>query len=145
MGPAEPAGVGPDATELVRILRAARRIAVVGLRDNPARPAWGVAGYLQRAGYEIVPVHPVAETVHGMRGFPDLESAARAGPIDIVDVFRRSEAVPGLVPACVAVRPMLVWLQVGVRNDAALATLAAAGIPAVQDRCLAVDHRLMGI
>ncbi len=135
----------PGDAELRTILRAAKRIAVVGLRNNPMRPAYGVAAYLQRAGYTIVPIHPRAEVVLGERGFPDLESAAQAGPIDVVDVFRRSEAIPALVPGCVAVRPMLVWLQVGIRHDAALAELAAAGIPAVQNRCLAVDHQLMGI
>ncbi len=135
----------PRDAELRTILRAAKRIAVVGLRNNPMRPAYGVAAYLQRAGYTIVPIHPRAEVVLGERGFPDLESAAQAGPIDVVDVFRRSEAIPALVPGCVAVRPMLVWLQVGIRHDAALAELAAAGIPAVQNRCLAVDHQLMGI
>lgn len=135
----------PGDAELRTILRAANRIAVVGLRNNPMRPAYGVAAYLQRAGYTIVPIHPRAEVVLGERGFPDLESAAQAGPIDVVDVFRRSEAIPALVPGCVAVRPMLVWLQVGIRHDAALAELAAAGIPAVQNRCLAVDHQLMGI
>lgn len=135
----------PGDAELRTILRAANRIAVVGLRNNPLRPAYGVAAYLQRAGYTIVPIHPRAEVVLGERGFPDLESAAQAGPIDVVDVFRRSEAIPALVPGCVAVRPMLVWLQVGIRHDAALAELAAAGIPAVQNRCLAVDHQLMGI
>jgi hypothetical protein len=135
----------PTDQELRSILRAARRIAVVGLRDNPMRPAYGVAAYLQRAGYTIVPIHPRADVVLGEQGYPDLETAAAAAPIDVVDVFRRSEAIPALVPGCVAARPMLVWLQVGIRHDAALAELAAAGIPAVQNRCLAVDHQLMGI
>ena len=135
----------PSESDLRSILRDARRIAVVGLRNNPMRPAYGVAAYLQRAGYTIAPIHPRAETVLGERGFVDLESAAAAGPIDVVDVFRRSEAIPDLVPGCVAVRPLLVWLQVGIRHDAALAELNAAGIPAVQNRCLAVDHQLMGL
>ena len=137
--------MAPSESALRSILRDARRIAVVGLRDNPRRPAYGVAAYLQRAGYTIVPIHPRAEIVLGELGYPDLESAAAAGPIDVVDVFRRSEAIPALVPGCVAVRPLLVWLQVGIRHDAALAELEAAGIPAVQNRCLAVDHQLMGL
>ena len=135
----------PSESDLRSILRDARRIAVVGLRNNPMRPAYGVAAYLQRAGYTIIPIHPRAERVLGEQGFVDLEHAAEAGPIDVVDVFRRSEAVPDLVPGCVAVRPLLVWLQVGIRHDAALAQLEAAGIPAVQNRCLAVDHQLMGL
>ena len=135
----------PGRAEIADILRRARRIAVVGLGDNPVRPAYGVAGYLQRAGYTIVPVHPVATAVLGEPAHPDLESAAKAGAIDIVNVFRRSEAVPALVPGCVAVRPLLVWLQVGVRHDPSAHLLEAAGIPVVQDRCIAVDHQLLGI
>lgn len=135
----------PSESDLRSILRAAKRIAVVGLADNPLRPAYGVARYLQRAGYTIIPIHPRAEMVLGEQGYPDLASAAAVGPIDIVNVFRRSEAIPALVPGCVAARPLIVWLQVGIRHDAALAELEAAGIPAVQNRCLAVDHQLMGL
>jgi predicted CoA-binding protein len=128
------------------ILRSARRIAVVGLGDRPNRPAYGVSAYMQRAGYRIIPVHPVARTVLGEPVYPDLETAAAAaGPIDIVNVFRRSETIPELVAACVAVKPRLVWLQVGIRHDPSARLLEAAGIPVVQDRCLAVDHQFMGI
>jgi len=130
---------------VVEILRAARRIAVVGLGQNPMRPAYGVAAYLQRAGYTIAPVHPVAREVLGELVYPDLESAARAGPIDVVNVFRRSETIPTIVAGCVAVRPLLVWLQVGIRHDESAREIEAAGIPVVQDRCLAVDHQLLGI
>ena len=137
--------MSPSRERIVEILRAARRIAVVGLGQNPMRPAYGVAAYLQRAGYTIAPIHPVAREVLGEPVYPDLESAARAGPIDIVDVFRRSDAIPTIVPGCVAVRPLLVWLQVGIRHDQTAEELEAAGIPVVQDRCLAVDHQLLGI
>lgn len=128
--------------EIIAIVRRAKRIAVVGLGDSSWRPAYGVATYLQRVGYTIVPVHPRAETVLGERGVPTLAEAARGGPLDIVNVFRRSDAIPALVHDCVAVRPLLVWLQVGIRHDAAARQIEAAGIPVVQDRCLAVDHQL---
>ena len=131
-------------TEQVKgIVRTARRIAVVGLGNSPWRPAYGVASYLQAAGYTILPVHPSGESVLGQPAHRTLLDAARAGPIDIVDVFRRSEAIPDLVPDCVAVRPLLVWLQVGIRHDAAARQLEAAGISVVQNRCLAVDHQLL--
>lgn len=126
--------------ELRQILRDAHRIAVVGLGDNPGRPAYGVARYLQKQGYQIAPVHPHDDETLGQHVYRSLEDAAADGPIDIVDVFRRSDAIPELVAPCVAVRPRVVWLQVGVRNDAAAAQLEAAGIPVIQNRCLAVEH-----
>lgn len=133
----------PTADDLRRILRAARRIAVVGLGDNPARPAYSVANYLQQQGYLIAPVHPTATTVLGVPVYRSLEEAAAGGPVDIVDVFRRSEAIPELVDACIAVRPMLVWLQLGIRNDEAVRRIEAAGVPVVQNHCLAVEHHLL--
>lgn len=131
--------------DLRRLLTEARRIAVVGLGDNPGRPAYGVARYLQKQGYQIAPIHPRDNETLGERVYRSLEEAAADGPVDIVDVFRRSDAVPALVAPCVAIRPRIVWLQVGVRNDAAAEALEAAGIPVVQNRCLAVEHhRLAG-
>jgi predicted CoA-binding protein len=91
-------------------------------------------------------VHPRDAETLGEPVFRSLEEAAAAGPVDIVDVFRRSDAIPELVAPCVAIRPAVVWLQVGVRHDAAAREIEAAGIPVVQDRCLAVAHRhLVGI
>jgi predicted CoA-binding protein len=130
----------PTPEELRAILLAAKRIAVVGLGDNPGRPAYGVARYLQQQGYAIAPIHPRDAMTLGEPVFRSLEAAAAAGPVDIVDVFRRSDAIPDLVAPCVAIRPRIVWLQVGVRHDAAVHELEAAGIPVVQDRCLAVEH-----
>ena len=130
-----------DRARLGPLLRAARTIAVVGLSPNPSRPSHHVATYLQRAGYRIVPVRPGVEEVLGERAYPDLLTAARAaGPLDVVNIFRRSEHVPALGAALLAVRPRLVWMQVGVRDDATAARLEAAGIPVVMDRCLMVDH-----
>ncbi|MEO8636028.1 MAG: CoA-binding protein [Gemmatimonadales bacterium] len=123
------------------ILRASRTIAVVGLSPNPDRPSHEVARYLREAGYRIVPVRPGVTMVLGEPCFPDLvTAAAAAGPLDIVNVFRRSEAIPDLRDALLVVRPRLVWLQVGIREDAVAAELEAAGIPVVMDRCLMVDH-----
>jgi hypothetical protein len=75
---------------------------------------------------------------------PNLRAAAAGGPIDVVDIFRRSEFVPALADDLLAVRPRLVWMQVGVRDDATAHRLEAAGIPVVMDRCLAVDHHSLG-
>ena len=129
-----------DRGQIRKILEDARTIAVVGLSPNPHRPSHEVASYLQTAGYRIVPVRPGVASVLGEPAWPDLQSALRAGPIDIVDVFRRSEFVAALADDLLAVRPRLVWLQVGVRDPDTAARLEAAGIPVVMDRCLMVEH-----
>ena len=123
------------------LLREARTIAVVGLSPKPARPSNEVASYLQEAGYRIVPVNPGHDRLLGERSYRSLAEAARDHTIDVVDVFRRSELAGDVVDEAIAIRPKLIWLQVGVRDDAAAARAAAAGIPIVMDRCLAVEHQ----
>ena len=131
----------PDRASLSRMLRSARTIAVVGLSPNPARPSHEVASYLQEAGYRIVPVRPGVASVLGRRAYPDLVSAAQAeGPIDVVDVFRRSEFIAALAEPLLAIHPTLVWLQVGVEDAETARHLEAAGIAVVMDRCLMVEH-----
>jgi predicted CoA-binding protein len=127
------------------LLRAAKTIAVVGLSPNPMRPSHQVAMYLRASGYRIVPVNPGHETILGEPSYPTLTDAARAGPIDVVNVFRRSEVVGPIVDEAIALNPKLIWLQVGVWDVAARARAAAAGIPCVMDRCLMVDHQLLQV
>ncbi|HET9708502.1 MAG TPA: CoA-binding protein [Gemmatimonadales bacterium] len=129
----------PDAA-LTTLLGAARTIAVVGLSPDPGRPSHSVARYLQRAGYRIVPVNPFATEILGEQAYPTITSAATDHAIDIVDVFRRSVHVRDLVREAIPLSPRLIWLQQGVRDDAAAALARAAGIPFVMDRCLAVEH-----
>jgi predicted CoA-binding protein len=137
--------VPPDLPQLAKLVRSARTIAVVGLSRKPERPSHGVAAYLQRAGYRIIPVHPVAGVTLGEPVYPDLRSAAAAGgPIDIVNIFRRSEHIPALLDALLEVHPRLVWMQQGIRHEAVARQLESAGIPVVMDRCLAVDHQFLG-
>ncbi|MEP6689460.1 MAG: CoA-binding protein [Gemmatimonadales bacterium] len=133
-----------DLAGIADILRTSRRIAVVGLSPKPHRPSHAVADYLQRAGYTIVPVRPTGNTILGEPVQPNLRAAASAGPIDIVNVFRRSEFVAVLLDDLLSVRPRLVWLQVGVRDDRTARRLEDEGIPVVMDRCLAVDHQFLG-
>lgn len=125
------------------ILRSAKRIAVVGLSTDPFRPSHSVAGYLQQAGYEIIGVHPGGGSVLGVPRVADLHAARATGPIDIVDIFRRSSAIPELLPDLLAVKPRLVWMQLGVEDGPTARALEAAGITVVQDRCLAVEHRAL--
>lgn len=134
-----------DDAQLRELVAGARRIAIVGASPTPGRPSHTVAGYLQRAGYEIVPVRPGGAVVHGVPAVPTLAAAAAGGPLDIVDVFRRAEALPDLLPDLLALRPRLVWLQLGIRHPDVAAQLAAAGIPLVQDRCLKVAHGQWGL
>jgi len=122
------------------IVATARRIAIVGLSPNPNRPSHGVGAYLQRAGYQIVPVRPGVDEVLGEPAYPTLAAAAAAGPLDIVDIFRRPDAIGALVPDLLAARPQLVWMQLGISNEAAADALGAAGIPVVQDHCLKLAH-----
>jgi predicted CoA-binding protein len=136
--------VPPDRARLAELLRTARRIAVVGLSRKPDRPSHAVAAYLQHAGYTIIPVHPAPGITLGEPVYPDLRSARAAGPIDIVNIFRRSEYVPALLDAMLEIRPRLVWMQVGIRHDEIARRLEAAGIAVVMDRCLAVDHQFLG-
>lgn len=131
--------------EALEIVRSARIIAIVGLSPDASRPSHGVGTYLLAQGYRILPVTPRGGTILGQPVFPDLRAAATAvapDPIDIVDVFRRPEFIAALLPDLLAIRPKLVWLQVGIRDDATATRLEAAGISVVQDHCLAVEHSL---
>jgi predicted CoA-binding protein len=127
------------------LLRDARTIAVVGLSPKPERPSHGVARYLQRAGYQVVPVNPNHAEILGERSYPTLAAAARDHTIDVVDVFRRSEQAGAVVDDAISIRPRLIWLQQGVMDPAAQARAETAGIPCVMDRCLAVEHRLLEV
>lgn len=118
---------------------------MVGLSRKPDRPSHGVAAYLQRAGYTIIPVHPAPGVTLGERVYPDLASARATGPIDIVNIFRRSEHVPALLDGILEAGPSLVWMQVGVRHDEVARILESAGIAVVMDRCIAVDHQFLGV
>lgn len=133
--------VSPE--ELRALLKRARTIAVVGLSPKPIRPSHSVARYLQQAGYRIVPVNPGHDTILGEPSYPTVGAAARDQQIDIVDVFRRSELAGAVVAEALALRPLpqLIWLQLGVIDDAAQSRAADAGVPFVMDQCLAIEHR----
>ena len=134
----------PEPARVREILRTSRRIAVVGLSPKPERPSHGVASYLQRAGYTIVPVRPTGTIILGEPVQPNLRAAAASGPIDIVNVFRRSEFVPALLDDLLTVRPRLVWMQMGIRHEPTARRLEQEGIAVVMDRCLAVEHHFLG-
>lgn len=129
--------VNPARNEIEDLLRRVRVIAVLGLSDDPAKPSHHVAAGLQRFGYRIVPVNPTATEILGEPSWPDLESALRsAGPVDLVDVFRRPEHVPAIVDDCIRLKVAALWLQEGVVNPAAAEKARDAGIFTVMDRCI---------
>lgn len=122
-------------------LRTARTIAVLGAHKDPSRPAFYVPDYLFRAGYRILPVNPrfAGEELFGERVLGSLGEIRE--PVDILDVFRPGHALPHHLPEILALRPGLVWLQVGIRNPEVEEALLGAGIPLVVDRCLMVEHK----
>ncbi len=133
--------------QVARLVRGARRIAVLGIKTEAqsGQPAYYVPAYLAAAGLTILPVpvyYPDATTILGQPVYRRVADVP--GPLDIVDVFRRSESLSEHVPDLLAARPQAVWFQSGIRNDQVAAQLTAAGIIVVQDRCLMVDHRRYG-
>lgn len=126
-----------DDEMIVRLLRETTVWAVVGLADNPARPAYGVARFLQSVGKRIVPVHPTADTVHGEQGYPTLADVPFA--VDVVDVFRRAEEAGRFADEAVAIGASAVWFQLEVVDEAAYARTRAAGVDMVMDRCPAIE------
>ncbi|MDR3764343.1 MAG: CoA-binding protein [Acidobacteriota bacterium] len=133
-------------TDPVReLLTGARTIAVVGLSEDTSRPAYGVAQFLQQHGYRIVPVHPTAQSVLGEKAYPTLTAAAGDHAIDIVDVFRRADAVPSLVDEVLALKLPALWLQETVVHEEAARRARAAGVFVVMDKCILKEHRRLRI
>jgi predicted CoA-binding protein len=141
-------GRGPvrvlDDTEIIDVLRRARRIAVVGASANPSRPSYAVFRYLVVNGYECVPVNPNERAVLGLPAFRTLVEAADAtGPFDIVDVFRRPELCVPHAREAVAIGAGCLWLQLGVVNWEAATIAASGGLSVVMDRCTAIEYRAL--
>ncbi len=125
--------------QLTEILQQCHTIAVVGLSGKRFRPSYGVAEYMQRAGYRIIPVNPLEPEVLGEKSYPDLDSIPDA--VDIVDIFRRSEFVPEIVEAAIRKGAKVIWMQEGVIHEDAAQRAMEAGLTVVMDRCILKDHR----
>lgn len=121
------------------ILQSAHTIAVVGVSSKRFRPSYGVTEYMQRVGYRIIPVNPQETEVLGEKSYPDLDSVPE--PVDIVDIFRRSEFVPEIVEAAIRKGVKLIWMQEGVVHEQAARRAEAAGIAVVMDHCILKEHR----
>ncbi|EQB11201.1 hypothetical protein L288_03535 [Sphingobium quisquiliarum P25] len=134
-----------DARQITDLLNETRTIALVGISDRPDRPSYGVMKVLQDHGYRVLPVNPqiAGEHVHGE--FVWARLADIGVPIDMVDIFRRSEAAGEAVDEAIAAGAKSVWMQLGVINEAAAARAEAAGLKVVMDRCPAIDIRRFNI
>lgn len=131
-----------DPEVAAEILKTYKTWAVVGCSDDPSRPSYGVATYLQDQGYEVICVNPNHDAcIDGAPCFPDLASIDR--PVDVVDIFRRSEAAGTHVDEAIEVGAKAVWMQLGVVDEAAAERAAGAGLKIVMDRCPRIDLPLL--
>ncbi len=129
--------------DIEQILKTYRTIAVVGLSPRPDRPSHGVARYMQSMGYRIVPVRPGTEEILGEKAYGSLKDIPF--PVEIVDVFRRSDTVLPIAEEAVDIGARVLWLQEGVINDEAEKLCKDAGMDVVMDRCILKEHRKAGI
>ena len=127
-----------DPTVILKVLRSARTVAIVGLSKDALRPSNFIGFYLKRHGYKIVPVNPREQEILGERSYPSLSDIPF--PVDIVDVFRRPDAVPDIAREAVAIGAKALWLQFGVISPEGAGIAAAGGLDVVMDRCMKVEH-----
>ena len=124
--------------EIPKLLRDSRVIAVVGLSSKKFRPSYGVAEYMQREGYRIIPVNPNEAEVLGEKCYARIEDIPEH--IDIVDIFRRSEFVMPIVESAIRVGASAIWMQEGVEDEEAAKKAREAGLAVVMDRCILKEH-----
>ena len=131
--------------DIAALLREVRTIAMVGASDRPDRPSWGVMKFLQGQGYRVLPVNPTitGEHIHGEFVWRELSQIGE--PIDMVDIFRNSEAAGEAVDQAIAIGAKAVWLQLGVINDAAAARAEAAGLKVVMNHCPKIEIPRLGL
>ena len=122
-----------------KILNEYRNVAVVGLSPNRERPSYRVASYLAEHGYHIIPVNPNAEQILGKTSYPNLSSISE--PVEVVDIFRRSEEVMPIVEEAIKIGAKAVWLQEGIINEEAAAKARDAGLLVVMDKCMFKEHQ----
>lgn len=127
-----------DPGTILDVLRSSRTVAVVGLSSNELRPSNFVGFYLQRHGYRVIPVNPRETEILGERSYASLSEIPE--PVDAVDVFRVSDAVPGIAEEAVAIGAKALWLQFGVISEEGARTAADGGLQVVMDRCMKIEH-----
>ena len=128
-----------DSERITELLKTAKTIAVVGISDSAMRPSFGVSEYMRAHGYRIIPVNPAIEEWLGEKAYPSLLDVSEK--IDIVDVFRRSDAVPQIVEQAIQIKAPAIWLQEGVIHEEAADRARKAGVFVVMDLCILKEHR----
>jgi len=136
---APPSGPDPQNGTIEELLKSARTVAVVGASGTPGKPSHRVMFYLIGAGFDVHPVNPTLQQLGDKKVYPDLKSIP--AKLDVVDVFRKSDAVMPIVEEAIAVGAKAVWLQEGVINEEAAARARTAGLRVVMDRCMMKEHR----
>lgn len=124
-------------------LQKSQRIAIVGLSDNPMRASHQIARYLIQAGYTVIPVNPMLSEVLGLTAYAELIEIPE--PVDMVNVFRRSEALPQIVQESIQIGAKYLWTQLGVADQEAAKTAEAAGMTVIMDRCIKIEHAHLGL
>jgi uncharacterized protein len=127
-----------EAERITKLLESAKTIAVVGLTDTPMRPSYGVSHYMQSQGYRIIPVNPNISEWMGEKAYPSLLDVPEK--IDLVDVFRRPDAVPEVVEQAIQIKAPAIWMQEGVVHQEAAEKARQAGIFVVMDKCILKEH-----
>ncbi|TMW74079.1 CoA-binding protein [Alteribacter natronophilus] len=130
----------PDRNEIGEILKKAKKIAVVGLSDNPARTSYQVSEAMQQAGYKIIPVNPNCDETLGEKSYRTLSEIEE--PVDIVNVFRRSEYLAEVAEEAAQIDAEVFWAQLGLYSDEAERIAKEAGMTVIMDRCIKVEHAI---
>jgi predicted CoA-binding protein len=129
----------PPDEAIRKILAENKTVAIVGLSDKPERDSFRVAQYLKEHGYTVIPVNPTRTEILGEKSYPDLASIG--SPVDIVDIFRNTEAIPGIVDEAISIGARVVWMQLGLAHNESARKAAAAGLEVVQSKCIKIEHQ----
>ena len=129
----------PPDEAIRKILAENKTVAMVGLSDKPERDSFRVAQYLKEHGYTVIPVNPTRTEILGEKSYPDLASIG--SPVDIVDIFRNTEAIPGIVDEAISIGARVVWMQLGLAHNESARKAAAAGLEVVQSKCIKIEHQ----
>ncbi|WP_041698564.1 CoA-binding protein [Thalassoporum mexicanum] len=133
----------PDDKKIQQILTEAKTIALVGYSPKPARPSYQIGRFLKQAGYKVYPVNPIIKEIDGEQCYRSLREVPK--PIDIVNVFRRSEFLPEIIEQAIAINAKTIWAQLDIYDQAAAERAIAAGLNVIMDSCIKIEYLRLGI